>query len=505
MLKLFGGKADHPLADPKEARKLLEETAADDSLKALDELGHWFESVGATEGFKPDYRAQLVLQIDEAAQSHLRKLSREYLSSARLSKFQENRLWTAIHGYWERCGAAFAACVAFYDSGAKGADALKTSVALLGSRALRAFGQQMKWQYLRYGPFDNSIWGRAAKVYLQSEARGLLGRKVTVYPAVPGESTAEYEFVRIAMLAASSPDGLLPVEIELAERLIAHFAPSFSLFPKQEAEAAYWIDLAASQPPLRLAKPPQPSATVRFLSAGKAMQEAQALMDRVKTSNAVPSSVNLGGAYEPAMVQDVLEHLSMYWSTQPPERKHLRHRVKTRLAVVHGLEGVLAALGGSQSLDFGATEAESWIVDNVSAGGFGALVPQIQGEWLKIGCLLGLQPEGGDNWLLGVVRRFNRDTPKQGSVGIQTLARATQTVEFQIGAAAETGLLLDPQGIETASEAHVLLKSGVYIPGQNIEFEQGGKHVFLLPLGPAETGDDYEILRCRPMLRDKGE
>lgn len=506
MLKLFGGaKPDHPLADPKEARKILDVIAAEDPFKALEELGHWLESVSGTEGFKPDHRSRLFLQIDEAAQSHVRKLSRQYLSSARLSKFQEGRLWTSVHDYWRHSALAFNGCAECYASGQKSTDALKTPIALISVRALRALAQQMKWQCMRYGPFDQVLWSMLAKLYTQAERRGFARQNITVYPGDPGDSSAEQEFLRAAMLSASSPDGLLPMEIELAERLIAHFSASFGMVLEQQPDVAYWIDIAAGRPPLRLAKPPQRAPTLRFLAAGKAMKELEELNCKVKTSNAVPSGVNLGGSYDAAMVGDVSEHLLVYWSTQPPERKHTRHRVKTRLTVVHGLEGVLKALGASGSREFDLLAAESWIVDNVSTGGFGAVVPHVQGEWLKIGCLLGLQPEGGSNWLLGVVRRFNRDTPQQGSVGIETLAHSMLPVQLRVGAAGSTGILLDPRGMESAAEARIMLSPGVFIQGQNLEFERGDKQVLLLPQGTMELGEDYELLRCRPMLRDSAE
>jgi hypothetical protein len=506
MLKLFGGgKPDHPLGDPKEARKILDEVPANDPIKALEELGHWLDSVSTAEGFKPDQRAQLLIQVDDTAQVHIRKVSRDYLSSTRPSKFQEGRLWTAVHSYWQHCGRAFAASVEVYGSGAKGVDVLRNSVALLSARALRALAQQMKWAYLRYGPFDDSVWGIVARVYALAEEKKFAQQKVTVYPTVPGESSPEQEFLRAVMLAASSPDSLLPVEIELAERLVAHFSASFTLVLDQQPDIAYWIDLATSKPPLRLARPPQHAPTLRFFAAGKAMQELEELTKKVKTSNTVPSSLNLGGTYEPEMVLDVLNHLLLYWSTKPPERRHPRHRVKSRLAVAHGLEGVLGALGASDSLDFDATQAESWIVENVSAGGFGAVAPQIKGEWLKIGCLLAMQPEGGSNWVMGVVRRFNRDSPQQGSVGIQTIAKAMVTAPLDIGGTPVTGIILDPQGIESAPEARVILKPNVLVTGQNIDLELGGKQLMLMPQGVIDHGDDYELVRCRPMLRDTGE
>src|SRR5260221_3238590 len=104
---LFGGKPDHPLADPKEAKRLLEALPDNDPVKALDELMHWIESVAAAEAFKPETRIQLLLMLDDAAQPRVRKLSKDYFATSRLSRFLENRLWTALHGYWKQAGFGY--------------------------------------------------------------------------------------------------------------------------------------------------------------------------------------------------------------------------------------------------------------------------------------------------------------------------------------------------------------------------------------------------------------
>ena len=139
MLKLFGsGKPDHPMADPKEARRLLDDLPAQDPLKALEELAHWFESVSTAEGFKLDQRVQLLFQIDEAGQLRARKLARDYFASVRPSKVQENRLWKGIHEYWSQAGQAFGRAVDQFVTGGKGADAAKAMLPLLIVRTLRA-------------------------------------------------------------------------------------------------------------------------------------------------------------------------------------------------------------------------------------------------------------------------------------------------------------------------------------------------------------------------------
>ena len=152
-MKLFGGsKPDHPLADPKEAKRLLEALPANDPVKALDELMHWMESVAAVEGFRPEARIQLLIMLDDAAQPRVRKLAKDYSAAARPSRFQENRLWTALHGYCKQAGYAYARSVDQFVQGHKGADSARGLLPLLLARTLRSFAQQIKWMHMRYGP-----------------------------------------------------------------------------------------------------------------------------------------------------------------------------------------------------------------------------------------------------------------------------------------------------------------------------------------------------------------
>jgi len=511
VLKIFGSsKPDHPMADIKEARKILEQIPGNDSLKAIDEMFHWLESVRTVEGFKPEYRAELVQLIDDAAQVHARKLSREYLSAPRLSKFQEGRLWGAIHEFWKQSALAFATCIDLHATGAKGAEALKPLMPLLTVRALRALATQMKWQYVRYGPFEEPLWGVFAKIYALAESNKYAQTRVTPYASVPGESSPEQEFLRAVMLSASSPDSLLPLEMEIAERLIAHVSTSFTLVLEQQPDIAYWIDLATSQPPLRVARPPQHAPTLRFFAAGRAEQDLERLIQTVKATNAVPSGVNLGGTYDPQTVLAVLRHLATYWSAKPPARRSPRHNVKSRLKVTHGFDGVLAALTPAKSLDFDESLIESWIVENVSAGGFGAAIPQIKGDWLRIGALVGLQPEGGDNWLIGIVRRLNRESAQQGAVGIQTLARRGQTMQLwpeggSAGRDSDLGVLLDMAAPNGSPEVELLLRAGALVAGRNLEYQRDGKTFLLLTTAVEESGEDYDRVRFRQMMRDTGE
>ena len=72
---LFSGrdKADHPLADPKEAKRLLGALPAGDPHQALSEINDWIDSVCRAEDFRLDDRFELLMLLDDNGQIHARK------------------------------------------------------------------------------------------------------------------------------------------------------------------------------------------------------------------------------------------------------------------------------------------------------------------------------------------------------------------------------------------------------------------------------------------------
>jgi len=458
------------MADRKHARRILEELPAQ-NLKALEELAHWHESASAAEGFKAEERAQVLAMIDEAAQPRLRKLAREYLGAARV---QQDLLWTRIHEYWHQAAQAYARAI--------GPKPLPELVA----GALRASGQQIKWQQLRYGPIDAAVWGLLNRIFALAEAQGI--------------AAGQPEFLKAALFGASAMDSRLPHEIELAERLIDALAPAFALAKSPAPELPYWTDLGRTMAPARGKQPPQPAPGVRFIGPGAALGTLQSMIKAVEGGQ-VPPELKLG-ACDAEMLLGVMRHLAAHWAPAPPERKHKRHSMTSSLKVVYGFNGVVDALGGaSDSLDFGSGPPASWVVENVSAGGFGALAPQAKSDWLKVGALVAAWPDGAPGWMVGTVRRVSKISPQEIRVGVETLSRTPAVSHFALRNTGELQGVLLPAG--TASgDAAIALRAGVYAPGENLEATIGGRQHVYLPQGIAERGDDYEIVRFKEMVRE---
>lgn len=508
ILKFFSSRSDHPLADAKELKRVILELPPDNASKALDEVSGWFESLQHADDFRVDQYFSVVQQLDDAAQPHLRRLARDYLNSPRLSKTEERRLWSINHGYW--CAIA-----GLYEHGLeragqnprdKGSEALKHSLPLLAARLMAARAAQLKWVEYRYGPIGKDVWLGLGQAYLAAESAGYAKKTLQLYPNSPGSTSVSQQYLQALIFHSSSMDSLMPLEIELADRLIAHFLPNFVFSMDCLPDSVYWVDAASGSPPVRLARhPDRMTSTLRFFSPGAAALALDDLMHTVERGQ-VPENINLGGPCAPKVLLPVLKHLAMYWSPQPPLREHQRHSVKARIAVLHGFDDCFTEFAGDLARLGKERNAESWVVENVSLGGFGAGVDDLRGEWLKVGTLLSIQPEGGDNSVLGAVRRYSKDTDSRASVGIQSLSKQALSVELRprttgisvIGAI--PGIWLRESC--APGEARMVMPFASFDLRESLELKHNGRNYLLTPIELEESGSDYEIARYREHVAD---
>lgn len=499
---LFEKRQGHPLADARELQHIISELPKDNAFKAMDEIGGWLDSILVAEGFPAERRFEAIRQLEDAAAPHLRRLGREYLHTVRLSRAEEKRLWAINGGFWRLLAQVYEQALDALLARGITPDLSRQMLPALLTRLLAALRQQLKWEQFHYGPTPKALWQKMGRAMLLAIEHDLLNRVVAA-GALHGATSVQTEYRKAMVFQAASMDSLLPLEIELAERFIAHFLNRFDFPVLAEHDCVYWVDLALSQPPLRLARmPTEATATLRFFRPGAGHGEMESLLSLLERGGDLPEDIVLGAQYPVKTLIPVLRHLCAYLAPIPPQRQHDRHRVKHRVSVLNGLVNAFVAF----SNDFGGRPAglqiESWVVENVSRGGFGALLNSIPGEWLKVGALLALQPEGGDNWLLGCVRRYHRESATEARVGIETLARMVTAVELKpkmaSSYAAVTGipslLLLEgnPEG-----ELRVVLPPYTFDPRESYEYFQDGQRVVLEPLLVVEYTNDYELARYR--------
>lgn len=487
MLGFFSNKTVHPLADAREAKRILAEIVGREPQDAVEDAGAWLESIAPDESFKLEQRLDLILRIDGAAVAQARRLGRDYTSAGAASRTLETRHWELGHGYWQQLAAAYLDCMARYRAVEKEDDAVRTQLPLVYARLTHALAARLKWAQFRYGSAEPAYWTTLGGVYLAAVDAKTAQKPLPLYSGA-AETTIEAEYLKVLVFHAASMDKLQPLEIEIAERFIAYFLPFFSLIRELKRESVYWVDAAKPLPPTRLAKVPEVTPTLRFFNGTRAVQAVEKTIERIRGEGRVPPGINLGASYEAGTVIPVLAHLAMCWAPRPPMRSNARHRIHSHLKVVNGRTAIHRRFSGR---DDGAQDVETWVIDDVSLGGFGAQAVISPRDWIRIGSLVGIQPEGGDNWLIGIVRRYVRTGPNQGAVGIETLSKMPRAVFADAGGLLTEALLLDVP--EVGESARMILPPDALEDKVALVFGLDDKTARLHPAETVATGADFVL------------
>jgi hypothetical protein len=496
---ITGSKGDHPLADAKQARALIAELPPYDSVKALDEITRWLESLVDADGFKLDRLYEVLDLLDSAAKNHHRKVSQDYLGMTRQQKFQENKLWSCGYKFTKALAYAYLHCLKQHESGAPGAAALKKQVPLVVARGVRSLGLQVKWTMLRFGPFETGLWTSISELYRHAEKGGYTTTPLTVYSGLNGNSTVQQEYLRIMMLWASSADVLPPLKQEIAERTVAHVAGAFRLGNTPFAGAIYCFDPTRNRPPTRMFGNAAKGEKLHYFGPGDAANRLAQLIPALEKTGKLPADINLGAPYPGDIVLGVFKHLALYWSDSPPARLSERRAASARITVVPGYFQLLDELERDETdaLNFSVSGAESWVVENISENGYGALVPSTTTDWIRVDELIGVQLEGTPEWGIAVVRRVVRDEQRQYHVGIEMISRAVELVRITHGGREPENAVLLSSDPDANSEVGLVMRAGRFDPGSSIDLMLQGVRHALAPAHMVDAGDDFDWARYK--------
>jgi hypothetical protein len=502
-------KVDHPLAEARQSRRVIEDLP-NDTHKALTEILFWLDSVNATDGFRVDRRLELIAELDQAARPHVRRLAQDYLQ-LRQQKFHEHRVWTTQADYWRLVGAGYMKCIEAVRADAPGAGAIRQQVPVTVCRALIAIGQQLKWLMLRYGPVAPDVWGDLGSLYAFAESKGFADRTVALGEGGAADVSPRREFLKAVMLGTASVECLAPEQIEIAERTVALFARHFVLEASRTPHTPYVFDLAMCKPPTRVLGAPAPSApSLRYIGAGATHAEIARLLGVLQQEGVLPSGVTLGGEHDPRAIPDVWRHLLQYWSSTPPARGSERQPANARITIVHGfrlLSGLMST-DAADTLDMSLASlsaVESWVVENVSDGGYGAILPATGSDWLKVGAMIGLKSQGETHWGVGTIRRLARDGERNRRVGIQRLSghivalRIAPSGPIAPGNAVrdnDVALLLTPRP-DAEQRVRIMQAPGTFSAGQMLVMRVQGHAFELKPEALIETGEEYDVASFR--------
>lgn len=500
---LFGKKSDHPLADIKSAMALLEELPRNDAHKMLMELTEWVESVGDNADFRLDHQFAVLRLLDEAAQSCVRKLAREYFVPQELSKFQENRLWLALCNWMLHAGNAHMAVFDRYCSGDKGAGAIKAQLPLLAARTVHALSGYLKYVSAHYGPMDPALWSKVARLYRHAEQQQYLDTRIELYPGLTEGATARCELARMLGWYGCGIGALSPLYMHLTERIVGQYCGTVTIAERQAADSLFCFDLDNPSAPLRVKAGAHVQPSTRFVGMA-GMQPKLEMLLRELAKNAVPQELNLGGSYAVDAVREAAQYLLDYL-VDPPLRRSPRRGIKVSLRVANGFGRLLEST--DVGLNFNAEQPLHWEVEDISASGFRTVIPAQGADGIRIGSLIGMQPDGVAHWGAAVVRRLMRDDANRLHVGAEILTNQVAGVMLEGGVleGGQYALWLPAKSGEASGEVRLLMKVDTFSAQRSLQTSLDGKNYLLMPVRLEERGVDYDLARFRAIEQEKGE
>lgn len=502
-------KIDHPLADDKRVQRIIDGLPHHNAHQALDEVNHWLAALNGAPAFGAEQRYKLTSRFDTATRMYQARLLETYLALGDDNFAEEKRVWKTLTEFWTLLGHAYLTCVRQCAVGPI-APALRPQLRVLAARGLRALRHEVKCTLLRYGAVRNDLWSDCGTLLAFAEAGGDAMQPVTLYEGDARHTSAAHEFMRLTMFWTLAPTGLSPFEQDIAERLVLHLTDKCRMSAFQEDAFDFFFDTAGLHPPLRLVRSSPWSPQTRYVEVAQARQALQ-VMHALASSGRMPPGVQFSAGAEPIAVARVAAHVMLNWARQMPARAFERRKLGQPLTVVHGFQDVLGVIapawndGGNDRSDAAAAPRamrESWIVDDVSQGGYGVIVPAGAGEWLHVGNLVALRGAVDESWHVGVVRRVSAHTQNQRHIGIQVLSRAPLAVQWRtLAGAAREGkrqwaiqLNARPAG---DSSVDILVRRDLLSGREVLQalYPESATEVMLKPDGLVEAGQDFDWLR----------
>jgi hypothetical protein len=476
-----------------------------DGVQVLDDLRQILAAVDERAEPQLARRLMMITQVDRAAKDALQQLTAEYIGAEDAGDApRQGRVLAAASEFIEQLCVAYVELLRQVQTYVPGWREVRESVPMLLARALRALSMKLKWQLLRYGPVDSQFWQLLAQLWNYAEDRGLETSRVSL--SDEEQTTLQREYLKPLMLAISSQETLSPEELDIAERITAWLAPLFELQRHPAKGCHFFVDIDAGGAPARFFAGTRLRGGQRFFGPAAALEKLDGVAAAIATHERLPEALQLDVS-DLERVVEVLGHLTTHWGARRPGRREERKRSVALIGVVPGFDQLVERIGADRVIDLAKDPGiEIWKVENESEGGYGAVLPFTQSEWLRVGSILAVRAADGRMWSVGIVRRLAARDDQNRYIGVQLLARGARVVDVQ----QETGLMENDKAVLLPShvgesvghgEVSLLLPPGGFSTQSHLRMEFHGHGYLLEPRMLLENGTDYDLAHYRIVQR----
>lgn len=548
-LSPFGKPLDDPLTGIKAAARWLENLPLGDALKCQQAIFSELKRFNENSTQLTKDRLAVLMLLDEKSHDLQDTLVRQYLRNPRMSRPVESQLWHAVYGlHWEvaRGYHTFVAHGSRQQRKGQHDDLLP----LTTLRAIRTFGQLLKWRAIRYLPAGNKLWLRLHNLYRIAEGGGFQRQPQQAYAEDVSECSCETAYLHILMLNLADSGTLYPRQLDLLDNWLHQWHALLQLDTRLDTRVHnFVIDLAADHGPRRV-RNPDTDKPMRFWATADLLLRLNELHNALREGRA-PAQLGLTDTARTAESLELLDHLQRQWSSLAAreQRRAPREPIKRLVDVTHGLSAIInqikaadapvavspygAGLNYNEAEDVqvygfitdrtrerishmqapamqNSPDVERWVMHDESDCGFGAIVESRDKDWLRVGALIGIKSHDAAEWQLGIVRRLSRHDNGTSSVGIETLSEKptlamlydTTTPGYTVNGFDNSGTSLPHSSLWLAGGApadSVIIDPVHFIPGKVFKVHGAPEHKFVALGNLIERSEGWIRLAAEPV------
>lgn len=545
----LGKRDDDPLTNLKAASRWLDNLPVGDAFKCqqtiLEEIRRFNEN--SSELTKD--RLGVLMLLDEKSRDLQDTLVRQYLRNPRMSRPVESQLWHAVYGlYWE-IARGYHTFVLNFARGS-GKTPHESQIPLITLRAIRIFGQLLKWRAVRYLGAGEKLWLRLHNLYRVAESEGFQRTAQTAY-AGEKPCTCESAYLHILMLNLANSGTLYPRQLDLLDRWLCQWHDHLALDNRADAgHHTFAVDLSADHGPRRIRKPDS-DKPMRYWATASLYDKLGELLDALREGTA-PAALGLTEDARTSESIDLLGHLQHHWSSlsSREQRRAARTAVKSLIDVAQGFTTIVSQIKSTTPAAAAASpygtginyseaddvqvygfvtertrernsqlqmpvvrvsaDVERWVMQDESDCGYGAVVESRDRDWLRVGALLALKSQGVTEWKLGVIRRLSRLNDDSSSIGIETLREKPRLVMLY-DVVSSSGYTVDGQDnsgtslpkaclwLEDDGQTSLILDPVHYAPGKVFQANVAGERRHIALGNPTERSEGWIRVSVEPV------
>ena len=517
------GRADHPISDEAEARKMLEALPSYDPAKALAELTHWAVSMNGEGTFTPEMRGRVLMEIDVAAHPFWRPLGLEFLTAAGRPSEGRDGAPGILHAFRESAGEfakGYRLCLT--PEGLK-SRWVRDNLAMLLLRRARWHTRMMQFSRMLRLPGLDERWAELHEIYHLSEEHGVFRVANKVFPTNVRPSSVKQEYVRPLLGDLARPDRFLGREFELMFRIIGRISASVQLESERLPGALHAVMPEGSQRARSLAHTRSAlPASALYIDMSNTMPRLQTLLERHMDVDPADPDPAFSEMFTVRERRALIEKLMTAWGAQAPQRGGQRIPLKSAVLVHQGYEDavkVITALDqgdrlmadprgrvGNSGLRIQMSDAErkaqaasvkaARVIHgetlDASTAGMGVAVDLGEGRWARVGALVAACVQPGNEWVVGVVKRVNDekhgDDLEKLRLGIALMGRKPRLMWFHMDNPSRDSVWSQEKMRERNFLEH--FQRGIVVDLGEPPLSYGE---MLLPAGLASRGTRFEV------------